>query len=469
MPGMLSTLLQALRDRPGTDMRFLCRRLLSERGEASQTALAQKIIGTYQEMNSPQRAAFFEMLCREFSPNETEVLRAAADYQRDPGPQSLAALSASVEAPRQELIRRINTAPHGTETLVTMRAHLRELSGGNSKFNELDADLKHLFRSWFNRGFLRLERISWHTSALILEKLIGYESVHEINGWPDLRRRLEADRRCFAFFHPALDDEPVIFVEVALTDGIAGDLEPLLDVNAPVLAPEKSDTAIFYSINNCLKGLRGVPFGNFLIKQVVADLAAEFPRIRKYSTLSPLPQFAEALGRRDEEQGFTEERLARLLADFEPKLAEAAGRSGAADAFFELLKDPPRHSEVLAAPLERLALAYLTQARRKGRLYDSVALFHLANGARIERINAFGNLRAYGLKASLGVTVNYRYIADELEENHERFVSKGQIRVSPDLLRKNGIVAEAWNGKPGKPGALGRPREKSSRSAGAAG
>ncbi len=468
MPGMLSTLLQALRDRPGTDMRFLCRRLLSERGEASQTALAQKIITTYHEMDSAERAAFFEMLCRDFSPDEAEVLRASAEYQRNPGPKSLAALSASVEAPRQELIRRINTAPRGTETLVTMRAHLLELGGTDSKFGELDSDLKHLFRSWFNRGFLRLQRISWHTSALILEKLIRYESVHEINGWPDLRRRLEDDRRCFAFFHPALDDEPVIFVEVALTDGIVGDLAPLLDVNAPVLGPDKADTAIFYSINNCLKGLRGIPFGNFLIKQVVADLAAEFPRLRKYSTLSPLPQFAEAVGQRDAEHGFTRERLARLLEDFEPKLTEAAGRSGAVDAFFELSKEPLRHDEVLAAPLERLALAYLTQARRKGRLYDSVALFHLANGARIERINAFGNLRVYGLKASLGVTVNYRYIPDELEENHERFVSKGQIRVSPGLLREYGIVAEAWNGKPAKHGSPGGSREESPRSAGVA-
>src|SRR5580704_9590403 len=245
MPGFLTKLLRVLRDRRGTDMRFLCRHLLSERGEASQTALAQEIINSYSTMNSAQRLVFFEMLCREFSPDEAAIRRAAADYERTPGTHSLAALSAAVEPPRQELIRRINTAPGGTETLVALREHLFALSTKGATFDALEADLKHLFRSWFNRGFLRLERISWQTSALILEKLIRYESVHEINGWPDLQRRLEADRRCFAFFHPALADEPIIFVEVALSDGLTGDLGPLLDINAPVLDPEKADTALF--------------------------------------------------------------------------------------------------------------------------------------------------------------------------------------------------------------------------------
>ena len=304
--------------------------------------------------------------------------------------------------------------------------------------------MKHLFKSWFNRGFLRLERISWQTSALVLEKLIRYESVHEINGWADLRRRLLADRRCFAFFHPALADEPIIFVEVALSQGLTGSLEPLLDVDAPVLPPEKADTAIFYSINNCLRGLRGVPFGNFLIKQVVAELAAEFPNIKTYSTLSPLPRFSEALRDTRNERGFTSERLSRLLADFARDLTKAAGRRDPVDAFFRLLEQPLSHRDVLAAPLERLALAYLTMARRDGKLYDSVATFHLSNGARLERINAFGNLRPYGLEVSYGVTANYRYLPAELEENHEQFVREGQIRMSNSLSREQKAVAAAW-------------------------
>jgi malonyl-CoA decarboxylase len=447
MPGFFSNLLQSLQGRR-KDMRFLCHRLLSERGEASQTAIAQEIIAAYTSMKPEQRPAFFEILTREFSPDPVKVRAALGEYDRAPGDATLAALSEAVEAPRQELIRRINTAPQGTETLVNLRADLLSLPANGANYEALDADLRHLFRSWFNRGFLRLERISWQTSARILEKLIRYESVHEINGWPDLRRRLEADRRCFAFFHPALADEPIIFVEVALAKGLAGDLEPLLDVNAAVLDPDKADTAIFYSINNCLKGLRNVPFGNFLIKQVVAELAAEFPNIRNYSTLSPLPLFARALHDNDNEQGFTRERLSRLLAEYARQFAAHNGRRDPVDVFLRLLEDPLANRKILAEPLERLALAYLTRARRGGKLYDPVATFHLSNGARLERINVFGNLRPYGMEASYGVTVNYRYLPDELEENHERFVRGGQIRVPGGLYREHKAVAAAWEPAP---------------------
>jgi malonyl-CoA decarboxylase len=450
MPGFLSNLLRLVRDRRGTDMDFLCHHLLSERGEASQTVLAQEIIKAYSAMNSTQRRHFFEMLCRKFGPDETAILNAAAAYERTPGPASLAALSAAVEAPRQELLRRINTAAHGTETLVAMRGHVLEMSTNGTDFQPLDADLKHLFRSWFNRGFLRMERITWHTAALTLEKLMAYESVHEINGWPDLRRRLEADRRCFAFFHPALTDEPIIFVEVALTKGLTGDLGPLLDIHAPVLAPQHADTAIFYSISNCLKGLRGIAFGNFLIKQVVTDLAAEIPNIKTYGTLSPLPNLSCALLNQADEHGFTRERLSRLLGDYSQALAAAEGKRDPVEALLTLLKQPAANREALTKPLERLALAYLTQVHQNGRLYDPVATFHLSNGARLERIHAFGNVRPYGLQASFGVTANYLYVPAELEENHERFVREGEIRVSRELEREYKFVAEAWRGEPHK-------------------
>ena len=442
MSGFLGKLLKMLRDRRGADMPFMCRHLLSERGEASQTALAQEIINAYWKMNDGQRAEFFEMLANDFAPVQGAVLHAAANYQATPGPATLAALSAAVESPRQELFRRINTAPRGTETLVAMREQLSH-SKDSGNFATIDHDLRHLFRSWFNRGFLHLERISWHTSALILEKLIGYESVHEINGWPDLRRRLESDRRCFAFFHPALIEEPIIFVEVALSNGLTGDLGPLLDVNAPVLAPEKADTALFYSINNCLRGLRGVPFGNFLIKQVVIELAAELPNVKTYSTLSPLPTFSRALQDYRNGDGFTRERLSRLLTEDAEALMQAAHRRDPVEALFLLLEKPLANRIVLKRPLERLALAYLTQVRQKGKPYDSVATFHLSNGARIERINAFGNLRPYGLKDSFGVTVNYRYLVDELEENHERFV-RGEIQVAQSLSSEFKSVGHLW-------------------------
>jgi malonyl-CoA decarboxylase len=442
MPGFLNNLLRVLRERRGTDMAFMCRQLLSERGEASQTALAQEIINAYRAMNDKQRGQFFELLSRDFGPDQTAILRAANDYQSMPGPSTLAVLSAAVEPPRQELFRRINTAPRGTETLVALREHLLA-SNNDGKFATVEIDLRHLFRSWFNRGFLRLERISWHTSALILEKLISYESVHEINGWPDLHRRLEADRRCFAFFHPALAEEPVIFVEVALSKGLTGEVEPLLGIKAPVLESARADTAIFYSINNCLKGLRGVPFGNFLIKQVVAELAAELPSIKTYGTLSPLPNFSQALREPGNEEGFTHDRLQRLLADYAGKLTAAGRRRDPVEALFHLLEEPLKHREVLAKPLERLALAYLTQVRQNGKVYDSVAKFHLSNGARLERINTWGNPRPYGLQESFGVTANYRYISAEVEENHERFV-RGEIRVATGLASEFKAIAKAW-------------------------
>jgi len=449
MPGFLSNLLQSLQGRR-SDMPFLCHRLLSERGEASQTAIAQQIITAYRSMRPQDRPAFFELLSREFSPDETAVRRAAIEFERAPNPDALAALSTAVEAPRQELFRRINTAPAGTETLVQLRGDLLSLKSNGANFESLDADLRHLFRSWFNRGFLRLDRISVKTPALLLEKLIRYESVHEINGWPDLLRRIQADRRCFAFFHPALVDEPIIFVEVALAKGLTGDLAPLLDINAPVLPPERADTAIFYSINNCLKGLRNVPFGNFLIKQVVAELAAELPNIRTYATLSPLPLFSRALRDNQNPEGFTPERLSRLLVEHAKSLTSAAGRRDPVDALFKLLERPESHREVLDEPLQSLALAYLTRARRDGKLYDPVATFHLSNGARLERIIPFGNMRPYGLEASFGVTANYRYLPDELEENHERFVRSNQIRVPSSLFQEHKAVAAAWDPPPPK-------------------
>jgi malonyl-CoA decarboxylase len=432
-------------------MRFLCRHLLSERGEASQTALAQEIINYYAAMSQAERVRFFDMLCDEFSPDPAAINRAATEYQLKPDARTLEVLSTAVEPPRQELVRRINTATRGTETLVAMREHLLDLPTGGRDFSALDSDLKHLFKSWFNRGFLRLERISWQTSALILEKLIRYESVHEINGWPDLRRRLQSDRRCFAFFHPALVEEPVIFVEVALSQGLTGDLEPLLGVEAPVLDVQKADTAIFYSINNCLKGLRGIPFGNFLIKQVVAEIAAELPNIKTYSTLSPMPNFARALRDSQNENGFTKARLAALLAEYTDDLTAAAKRPDLRDALLHLLKEPLAHRKLLDAPLQRLGLAYLTQARRDGRFYDSVATFHLSNGARLERINTFGNMRPYGIEASFGVTANYRYIPADLEENHEQFVRNGYIRVAAGLEAEQKAVASAWQGERRQP------------------
>lgn len=444
VPKFFGKFLQNLRQARDKDVRALCWQLLSERGEASQAAVAQELIRTYEALGDEQRLEFFETLCREFGPDVALVSAAAAKYQRTPSVATYHALASAMESPLQKLFNRMNIAPGGTHALVSMRGRVVRLLREHPDLLPLDAELKYLFRQWFNPGFLRLERIGWHTSALVLEHLITHESVHEINGWPDLRRRLAPDRRCFAFFHPALPDEPIIFVEIALTKGLLGELDPLLDVNAPVLEPADADTAIFYSISNCLDGLRGISFGNFLIKQVITALGAEFPGLKLFSTLSPLPGFSRALRDDRTQNGFTRERLSRLLSDYAPRLVQEAGIDDPVAALFHLLEDPLNHRDALAQPLQRLALAYLTQLRVNGRVFDRVATFHLSNGARLERVNAFSHLHTYGLSESFGLTANYRYLPHELEDNHERFVRDGDIRVSPRLLREQKVVAELW-------------------------
>ena len=353
----------------------------------SQSVLPGRILEQYKLMGSAQKSAFFQMLASELNPDNKVMQAALEEYQRAATPGTTVALYAAVEPSRQELFRRINTGMMGTESLMRWRSDLLLLMHANRELAVVDADLKHLFRSWFNRGFLRMERIGWHTPAMTLEKLIEYESVHEINGWPDLRRRLEADRRCFGFFHPALSDGPLIFVEAAITKGRARSLAPLIDITAPVLSPEQGDTAIFYSINNCLNGLRGIPFSNFLIKQVVDELGSELPRIRSYSTLSPLPLLAHALQSEKATTGFTRDRLARLLNQFGGDLARAALQTDVVDAFFSLLENAVDHYHALSAALRRVALAYLTQCHSEDRPHDPVANFHFSKGARLEAIN----------------------------------------------------------------------------------
>ena len=256
----------------------LCRNLLSERGEVSGTRLASEALAAYQALDETSRDGFFDLLVQEFAPDPEQVGRAGDAYRTSPSAENLTQLQAAVESPREELFQRLNLAHGGTRILLELRARLLRSLDLNPHWEPVVADLERLLVAWFNRGFLELRRIDWRTSALILEKLIRYEAVHEIQGWYDLRRRLEADRRCYAFFHPALPDEPIIFIEVALTQGMSEKVQPLLDPDAPVLPPESADCAVFYSITNCQEGLRGVPFGSFLIKQVVEDLIREFPR-----------------------------------------------------------------------------------------------------------------------------------------------------------------------------------------------
>src|SRR5215471_11141142 len=270
----------------------MCKRLLRLKGEASAISLAHQILTTYKALSPRNRLEFFERLLTDFTPDTERLNKAIAAYQRDPNPGSIRAMAAAAESPLQELFRMLNMGPDGTPAIVSMREELRGLLAANPHLKPVDGDMLHLLQSWFNRGFLQLERISWKTPAFILEKLITYEAVHEIRGWDDLHRRLADDRRCFAFFHPALPDEPLIFVEVALTRGFPKTIDEVLSAKAPDDRTEfKPDAAIFYSINNCQPGLAGVSFGNFLIKQVTDSLAEEILGLKFYATLSPVPGF----------------------------------------------------------------------------------------------------------------------------------------------------------------------------------
>jgi malonyl-CoA decarboxylase len=392
--------------------------LLSERGEASGAQVARELHHVLGALDADHRHGFQRYLATEFQPEKTALHTAAERYLADNTAEAAAALAQAADPPRQELLRRMNMAPGGTGALIAMRSEITAHLHDEPELKLLDADLKHLFASWFNRGFLQLRQIDWQSPAAVLEKLIAYEAVHEIKGWDDLRRRLAPDRRCFAFFHPALPGEPLIFVEVALVRGLATAMPPLLaretDEEATRAQAAPADTAIFYSISNCQDGLRGVSFGNFLIKQVVEELQAEFPQLKRFSTLSPVPGFRRWLMQRLAEGG-----------DPDTALLPALERDGW---WHDLAQ-----SERLRPVLTRLCALYLTQQRSPGRRIDAVARFHLGNGARLERINWLGNAEHRAIQESFGIMVNYLYDHDSIEDNHEAFVRDGTIVRSPDV------------------------------------
>jgi len=405
--------------------------LLSERGEASGAALARELLTTLKTLPETERLDALRSISEGFAPDPEKLRAAAETYLAAPTPENATRLHDAAEPPRQELLRRMNMAAGGTATLVGIRREILASINQNPTLRPLNSDLLHLFSSWFNRGFLELRRIDWDTSAAVLEKLITYEAVHEIDGWQDLRRRLLPDRRCFAFFHQALPNDPLIFVEVALTAGLATSIQPLLAAPAePAGAPPKNaDTAIFYSISNCQEGLRGVSFGNFLIKQVVEELKAELPQLKRFSTLSPVPGFRAWLNTTfdAEKSPFTEEEFASLGA---PSSTQREALEAALSGSW--WQDSPR-AKLLRTPLLRLAATYLLRGTHGGTRIDPVARFHLGNGARLERINWLGNTAPRGMQESFGIMVNYLYDPDSIAANHETFVKTGKIVRSPEV------------------------------------
>ncbi|RDD62372.1 decarboxylase [Ferruginivarius sediminum] len=410
---------------PGSDgenIYTLCNELLSTLGEASGTAIARKVIVAYEAMDAEARCVFFEKLRRDFNVDAKTVLDAANAYAAQSDDASLAKLIRAVEPPRQELFRRLNMAPNGTESLVRMRRDLLETLRDKPELKAVDADLRHLFASWFNRGFLALRRIDWETPAAVLEKLIEYETVHEMRGWDDLRRRLAPDRRCFAFFHSALPNDPLVFVEVALVKGISGEIGPIISLDRVESDPASADTAIFYSINNCHEGLRGITFGNFLIKQVVLELAREFPQLKTYATLSPVPGFRHWLSGASKPGADPE-----LLTDAEIETLVLLGDSDwSADA---------TKAEALQPLLTRLIAHYLLHEKRGSEPLDPVARFHLRNGARLDRINWLGDCSLERMRQSAGFLVNYVYDLKSIERNHEDYVKNHMVVASSAVTR----------------------------------
>ncbi|MBL8525123.1 MAG: malonyl-CoA decarboxylase family protein [Betaproteobacteria bacterium] len=396
-----------------------CLQLLTERGEASGVSRAQETLALYAELSRDEQLVFFRALKTEFAPDPQKVLETATAYAANPDSRHLAALTHAAEPPRQELLRRLNRAPGGTRAIVGMRERLLEVLSKDRELQQVDDDFHHLLQSWFNPGFLRIARVDWNTPATLLEQLIRHEAVHEIRGWNDLRRRLQDDRRCFAFFHPALPDEPLIFVEVALLGEMPAAIEPLINVDSEPQPSKAFHTAAFYSISNCQPGLRGVSMGNFLIKQVAGLLSAEFPRVKQFCTLSPIPGFRDWLKRMLAQPDVTLphevlESLETIQRTIGPLLEKSIADLRAAE--------KPR--DKIAHDIERLCAAYLLGlGEPDGVTRDPVARFHLNNGARMDRLNIGGDLSDKGLKQSLGMMVNYLYDLKAIEHNHERFVA----------------------------------------------
>ena len=389
-----------------------CQQLLSERGQANVYALAQQFMTLYRQLPVARREAFFASLATDFSPDPQTVLTHAQHYASIPGAVQLAALTQAVEPPRQELLRRINRAPGGTAFLLGMRNDLLELRKSNPELDAVDADFLHLLSSWFNPGFLRLEQVDWNSSAALLEKIIRHEAVHEITDWHDLQHRLLPDRRCYAFFHPQLPEEPLIFVEVALVDDMPGAIQPLIDKAREAEYAHKAKTAVFYSISNCQPGLRGVSLGNFLIKKVAGLLQAEFSHLKTFCTLSPIPGLVRWLQQ-------------STPADLSPPLHKTWHRVQAwlSEHTVAKAEDVLGMPKSLREDLLSLCAHFLVEGSHTSGA-DPVARFHLDNGARLEHIHFGADLSRKGLKQSLGLMVNYLYELNVVETRHQQFVDR---------------------------------------------
>ncbi len=394
-------------------------------GEVSARTRAAALAQTYLKLDDAARHAFLRLISLEFGPAPAQVAAAHASYQQAVGSATQwdaeAELRAALRSSRIRILTQFNAIPQGVKFLVDLRADLLRYLEEDPELAPLDRELESRLAAWFDVGFLELQRITWNAPAALLEKLIEYEAVHEIRSWTDLKNRLDSDRRLYAFFHPRMPMEPLIFVEVALTDHLVDNVQALLDEQAPVFDSRRADTAIFYSISNTQTGLRGVSFGNFLLKRVIDDLQRDFPKLKHFATLSPLPGFSSWARKNPQELA-----AAGLALD----LAQLAAGEWETDRAAARKTDES---------LAQLAARYLTLAkasRGDGRQpLDPVARFHLGNGARLERITPMGDASPKGFKQSFGVMVNYLYDTEDLEQNVENFAREGAIATSAAIRR----------------------------------
>ena len=397
----------------------LCDDLISYKGVASGIAIAREISEIYLSLSKEDKKKFFIAVDEKFKPNLEAAEKKSLEFIKNKNTNTLKELSSLAEGNRQEFIRRMNMAPNGTAFLVSMREDLLRFVLEDSSLSNLDEDFRHLFRSWFNPGFLRLERITWDTKAAVLERIISYEKVHKIKEMMDLKRRLDEDRRFYAYFHPVLPDEPLIFVQVAFTQGLASSVQDIIKPMTP--NQPKADTATFYSISNCQQGLTSVTLGNFLIKRVVYEIQQENPKIKHFGTLSPLPGFAEWVN-------YIEENKLRSILGSEDYEKVKFLRST------DIKIGDPRiieHKKII----KKLTIHYLIKEKVNGKPVNAVTRFHLGNGASIENIVINGNISDYGYNESFGIMVNYIYHLDKLEKIHEEYISNHQISYS-DKIKK---------------------------------
>ena len=409
-------------------------------GEVSARSRAAALGHVYLALDPEGRQRFLKLLNDDFGPNQAQVETAISDYRRakDAAARQSAEgyMRRALEPPRLRLLRQFNDLPDGVKFLVDMRGELLSLVPHDPSLELFEQDMRHLLKSWFDIGFLELRRITWDTSsAALLEKLIAYEAVHAIESWDDLKNRLDSDRRCFAYFHPKMPDEPLIFVEVALVNGLAGNVQTLLDEDAPVQDPKSANTAIFYSISNAQKGLAGISFGNFLIKRVAAQLSNEFPGLKTFATLSPIPGFMKWLS-----EVIAEDQTKFLKPAERKALSAAIEHTNTEGTLKSLLADNQWAQDegiidALKGPLTRLAANYLAEQKGRdgNRARDPVAHFHLSNGAIIERLNWLGDQSDNGFTQSAGLMVNYLYDLGRIDDNHEAYTGAGRVTVSTDI------------------------------------